>query len=193
MNPKVDRYLSEVGQWRGELEELRRILLDCRLTEELKWGSPCYSFQKANVAIIGGLKDACVLGFFKGALLKDAEGVLIKPGKNTRSARSIRFSSLQEIIRMEPLLRAYLSEAIEAEKAGMKVDFEEEAELAIPEEFQLKLSEMPHLKTAFDALTPGRRRAYLLYFSAPKQSKTRQSRVEKWMGPILKGKGLNDG
>ncbi|MFV8326708.1 YdeI/OmpD-associated family protein [Flavobacterium sp. ZS1P14] len=191
-NPKVDEYLRKVEQWREELEQLRRILLDCPLTEELKWGAACYTFQKKNIVIIGGLKEYCVLSFFKGALLEDATGVLSRPGDNTQSARLIRFSNVKEIAEMESIIKAYIYEAIEVEKAGLKVNFKKSTEFVIPEEFQNKLKEIPALKTAFDALTPGRQRAYILHFSAPKQSKTRESRIEKWMQQILSGKGLND-
>lgn len=192
MNPKVDAYLSKAEKWRKELEKLRTIILDCDLTEELKWGSPCYAFQKHNVVILGELKEYCVVGFFKGALLKDANGVLMKPGKNTRAARMMRFSNIQEIVEMEPILKAYIHEAIELEKAGLKVDFKKTRKLDIPEELQNKLDEFPALKTAFEALTPGRQRGYILHFSAPKQSRTRESRIEKSIQKILDGKGLND-
>jgi uncharacterized protein YdeI (YjbR/CyaY-like superfamily) len=168
------------------------IILDCGLTEELKWGCPCYTFQKSNIAIIGGLNEYCVLSFFKGTLLNDANDILIKPGENTQSARLIPFANVREIVEMEPILKAYIYEAIEVEKAGLKVNFKEKTELIFPEEFQKKLDEIPALKAAFDALTPGRQRAYVLYFSAPKQSKTRESRVEKCMQQILNGRGLND-
>jgi uncharacterized protein YdeI (YjbR/CyaY-like superfamily) len=192
MNPKVDVYLSKAEKWQEELEELRIIILDCGLTEELKWGAPCYTFQKSNIVIIGRLKEYCVLSFFKGALLNDADGILIKPGENTQSARLIPFTNVREIVEMEPILKAYIYEAIEMERVGLKVNFKEKTELKFPEEFQKKLDEIPALKAAFDALTPGRQRAYNLYFSAPKQSKTRESRVEKCMQQILNGKGLND-
>jgi len=192
MNPKVDEYLSKAKKWQEEMEKLRMIILDCQLTEELKWGKPCYTFQKSNIVIIIGLKEYCALLFFKGALLKDANGILIKPGENTQAGRQIRFTNVREIVEMEPILKAYIYEAIEVEKAGLKVNFKKNTELIIPEEFQNKLDEIPALKTAFDALTPGRQRAYILYFSAPKQSKTRESRVEKCMQKILDGKGLND-
>lgn len=192
MNPKVDKYLSKVPKWQEELEKLRMIILDCGLTEELKWGSPCYTFQENNVAVIGGLKDYCVLSFFKGALLNDANAILHKPGENTQAARLIRFTSVREIASMTPVLISYIHEAIEIEKAGLKVDFKEKNELVFPEEFQQKTAEMPALKTAFGALTPGRQRAYILHFSAPKQSQTRTSRIEKCIPQILKGKGLND-
>jgi uncharacterized protein YdeI (YjbR/CyaY-like superfamily) len=192
MNPKVDVYLSKAEKWQEELEELRIIILDCGLTEELKWGAPCYTFQKSNIVIIGRLKECCVLSFFKGALLNDANGILIKPGENTQSVRLIPFTNVREIVEMEPILKAYIYEAIEMERVGLKVNFKEKTELKFPQEFQKKLDGIPALKAAFDALTPGRQRAYNLYFSAPKQSKTRESRVEKCMQQILNGKGLND-
>jgi uncharacterized protein YdeI (YjbR/CyaY-like superfamily) len=192
MNPKVDTYLSKLEKWQKELQQLRQIVLDCGLREELKWGSPCYSFGKNNVAIIGGLKEYCVLSFFKGALLNDAHGILEKPGENTQSARVIPFTSVGQINKMETILKAYIYEAIEVEKAGLKVDFKEKTALVFPEELQKKLKENPELKATFNALTPGRQRAYNLYFSAPKQSKTRESRIEKCIPRILKGKGLAD-
>jgi uncharacterized protein YdeI (YjbR/CyaY-like superfamily) len=192
MNPKVDVYLSKAKKWQEELEKLRMIILDCQLTEELKWGKPCYTFQKSNIIVIIGFKEYCALLFFKGALLNDANGILIKPGENTQAGRQIRFTNVREIVEMETILKAYIYEAIEVEKAGLKVNFKKNTELIIPEEFQNKLDEIPALKTAFDALTPGRQRAYNIYFSEPKQSKTRESRVEKCMQQILNGKGLND-
>ena len=192
MNPKVDGYFSKAKKWQEELEKLRMIILDCQLTEELKWGHPCYTFQKSNIVLIHGFKEYCALLFFKGALLKDANGILIQQTENVQAARQIRFTNVREIVEMEPILKAYIHEAIEVEKAGLKVNFKKTAEFTIPEEFQNKLDEIPALKTAFDALTPGRQRAYILYFSAPKQSKTRESRVEKCMQQILNGKGLND-
>ena len=192
MNPKVDVYLSKAKKWQEEMEKLRMIILDCQLTEELKWGKPCYAFQKSNIVIIQGFKEYCALLFFKGVLLNDPNGILKKTGENTQVGRQIRFTNVREIVEMEPILKAYIYEAIEVEKAGLKVNFKKNTELIIPEEFQNKLDEIPALKTAFDALTPGRQRAYIFYFSAPKQSKTRESRVEKSMKQILKGKGLND-
>jgi uncharacterized protein YdeI (YjbR/CyaY-like superfamily) len=192
MDPKVDIFLSNAQKWQEELEKLRTICLDCGLTEELKWGQPCYMFHSSNVVIMGELKDHCALSFFKGALLYDAEGILIKPGENTQSGRWVKFSSVREIVEMEPILKAYIYEAIEVEKAGVKVNLKTTADFVIPEEFQLKLDAIPALKTAFYALTPGRQRAYILYFSAPKQSKTREARVEKLIPQILSGKGLND-
>ena len=192
MNPKVDGYISQSEKWQEELEKLRTIVLDCQLTEELKWGVPCYTFQKNNIVLMHIFKEYCALLFFKGALLKDAKGILIQQTKETQAARQIRFTDVREIIEMEPILKAYIYEAIEVEKAGLKVNFKKTTEFTIPEEFQNKLDENAALKTAFDALTPGRQRAYILYFSAPKQSKTRESRVEKYMQQILIGKGLND-
>jgi len=192
MNPKVNVYLSKAKKWQEELEKLRMIILDCQLTEELKWGKPSYTFQKSNIVIIIPLKEYCALMFCKGALLNDANGILIKPGENTQAGRWIKFSSVREIVEMETILKAYIHEAIEVEKAGLKVNFKKNTELIFPEEFQNKLDENPALKTAFDALTPGRQRAYNLYFSAAKQSKTRESRVEKCVRQILNGKGLDD-
>jgi len=192
MNPKVDAYLSRSKKWQEEFEKLRMIILACGLTEELKWGVPCYTFEKRNIVLIHGFKEYCALLFFKGALLNDAKGILIQQTKNVQAARQIRFTNVREIVKLKPLLKAYIQEAIEAEKAGLKVNFKKTTEFKIPEEFQNKLGELPALKTAFYALTPGRQRAYILHFSQPKQSKTRESRVEKCMRQILNGKGLND-
>ncbi len=192
MNPKVDFYFNKAKEWQDELELLRKIVLDCGLTEELKWGVPCYTFQKSNIVLMHVFKEYCALLFFKGALLNDANGILIQQTKNVQAARQIRFTNVREIVKLKSILKAYIHEAIEVEKAGLKVNFKETTEFIIPEEFQNKLDEIPALKTAFKALTPGRQRAYLLYFSAPKQSKTRESRVEKCMQQILNGKGLND-
>jgi len=191
VNPKVDFYFTKAKQWQEEFEKLRMIVLDCQLTEELKWGCPCYTFQKSNIVLIHGFKEYCALLFFKGALLNDASGILIRQTENVQAGRQIRFTNVREIVEMEPMLKSYIHEAIEVEKSGLKV-LKKNTELIFPEEFQNKLDEIPALKTAFDALTPGRQRAYNLYFSEPKQSKTRESRVEKCMQQILNGKGLND-
>ena len=192
MNPKVDFYFIKEKKWQEELEKLRMIILDCQLTEELKWGVPCYTFQKSNIVLIHVFKEYCAILFVKGALLKDARGILITQTENVQAARQIRFTNVQEIVEMETILKAYIYEAIEVEKAGLKVNYKKATEFSIPDEFQNKLDENPALKTAFGALTPGRQRAYLLYFSASKQSKTREARVEKYMQQILNGKGLND-
>ena len=192
MNPKVDFYFNKAKTWREESKKLRTILLDCGLTEELKWGKPCYTFQESNVVIMQGFKEYCALLFCKGALLKDAGGILIPQTENVQAARQLRFTNVREIVEMEPILKAYLHEAMEVEKDGLKVTYKKTSEFKVPEEFQNALKEFPALKAAFKALTPGRQREYLLYFSAPKQSKTREARVEKCMEQILKGKGLND-
>ena len=192
MNPNVDGYLRRAKEWREEFEKLRKIILDCALTEELKWGVPCYTFEKRNLVLMHGFKDYCALLFFKGALLKDPEGILIQQTKNVQAARQIRFTNVREILKLKAILKAYVQEAIEVEKSGQKVEFKKTSEFKIPEEFQEKLAEAPALKKAFAALTPGRQRAYIFYFSQPKQSKTRQSRVEKYTRKILNGKGLND-
>lgn len=191
-HPKVDVFLSKAGKWREAFERLRMIILDCELTEELKWGKPCYTFQGSNIVLMHGFKEYCALLFLKGALLKDASAILITQTENVQSARQIRFTSDREVQEMAAVLKTYIQEAIAVEQAGLKVEFKETAEFAMPAEFQDKLNKAPALKTAFDALTPGRQRAYLLHFSAPKQSKTRESRVEKCVQRILDGKGLND-
>ncbi|HUW07226.1 MAG TPA: YdeI family protein [Williamwhitmania sp.] len=192
MNPTVDLFLSKAPRWQAEMERLRAIVLGCQLSEELKWGKPCYSYQNSNVAIIQGFKDYCALLFFKGALLNDPSGILVKMGENTQAGRQIRFTNVREIAEQEAVIKAYIYEAIEVERAGLKVDFKKTTEFTIPEEFQHKLDEIPALKAAFDALTPGRQRAYILHFAQPKQSTTRESRVEKYIPQILNGKGLND-
>ncbi|WP_394996600.1 YdeI family protein [Emticicia sp.] len=192
MNPKVDFYFSKAKKWQKELEQLRTVVLDCGLTEELKWGVPCYTFQKSNIVLIHVFKEYCAVLFFKGALLNDANDILIQQTENVQSARQIRFTNLREIVEVEIILKAYIYEAIEVEKAGLKVEFKKNTELIFPEEFQNKFDKTPALKTAFEALTPGRQRAYILHFSAPKQSKTRESRVENCMQQILNRKGLND-
>ena len=191
-NPKVDFFFNKAGKWHDEFEKMRAIALDCGLNEELKWGQPCYTLQKKNIVLIHGFKDYCAFLFFKGAVLHDAEGILVQQTENVQSARQIRFTNVREIAKMKRTLKAYIHEAIEVEKAGVKVNFKKTKEFSVPEEFQAKLDELPALKTAFDALTPGRQRAYILYFSAPKQSKTRASRVEKYLPRILVGKGLDD-
>jgi uncharacterized protein YdeI (YjbR/CyaY-like superfamily) len=192
MNPKVDFFFSKAKKWQEEFEKLRMIILDCGLTEELKWGVPCYTFQKSNIVLIHGFKEYCAILFIKGALLNDVHGLLIQQTENVQSARQIRFTNVREIVEMEPILKAYIHEAIEVEKAGLKVNYKKATEFIFPEEFINKLEEFPGLQEAFDALTPGRQRAYILYFSAPKQSKTRESRIEKCKEQILNGKGLND-
>lgn len=190
-NPKIDLFLSQAPQWREEMAELRRIILDCGLTEELKWNKPCYAYQESNVVVIQGFKARCALLFFKGVLLKDPKGILVKTGENTRVGRQIRFTSVAEIVKMEPILKSYIHQAVEVEKAGLKVDLKREPE-PVPAELQKKLNAMPALKTAFEALTPGRQRGYIFYFSQPKQSQTRVARIEKSLPQILKGKGLYD-
>ncbi|MGW7158878.1 YdeI/OmpD-associated family protein [Paenibacillus taichungensis] len=191
-NPKVDEYLNKAKKWKEESEKLREIVLSCDLTEDFKWMHPCYTLENKNIVIIHGFKEYCALLFHKGALLKDEQGILIQQTENVQAARQIRFTNLQQIVDMETILKEYILEAIEVEKAGLKVALKKNAEYAVPEEFQTKLDENPDLKTAFEALTPGRQRAYLFYFSQPKQSKTRVSRVEKSTQQILDGKGLND-
>ena len=192
MDPKVDEFLRKAAKWQEETAALRRILLDCGLDESLKWGKPCYACRQGNVAIIQGFKDTCALMFFKGALLQDPGHILEPPGANSRAARRVTFTGAREIREREPLLKAYIHEAVEAEKAGLKVQAGKDASLVFPKEFQAKLEEDPALQTAFEALTPGRQRAYHLYFTAPKRSATRTSRVEKCIPRILEGKGLND-
>ena len=192
MNPKVDWFFSKDTKWQKEYEKLRTIILGCGLIEELKWGCPCYMFENTNIVLIHGFKEYCALLFFKGALLNDPNGILIQQTKNVQSARQIRFTNVKEIVKMEKTLKAYIYEAIEVEKAGLKVKLKKTSEYKIPEEFQKKLDKIPTLKKAFNALTPGRQRAYIFYFSQPKQSKTRESRVEKYMKQILSGKGLDD-
>jgi uncharacterized protein YdeI (YjbR/CyaY-like superfamily) len=192
MNPKADFYFDKEKKWQNEIKQLRTIVLDCGLTEELKWGCPCYTFQKSNIVLIHVFKEYCALLFFKGALLNDANGILIQQTENVQAARQVRFTSTRQIVEMEATIKAYVYEAIELEKAGLKVSLKKTEEFKMPEEFKNKLDEMPALKTAFEALTPGRQRAYKLYFSAPKQSKTRGLRVEKCVDQILNGKGLND-
>ena len=205
MNPKIDKYLVDgcmrcelggtpgckVNNWQNELKQLRKIVLDCGLTEELKWGVPCYTFKQKNILVVGALKQCCSISFFKGALLKDTDGILEKPGENSQAARLIKFTDVREIAAIESILKAYIYEAVEVEKAGLKVHFKKNPE-PIPAELQEKLDEDPVLKAAFEALTPGRQRGYIIYFSQPKQSRTRVSRIEKYIPQILDGVGLHD-
>ncbi|MCZ8522490.1 MULTISPECIES: YdeI/OmpD-associated family protein [Paenibacillus] len=192
MNPKIDGFFNKSKKWKAEYETLRAIVLDCELTEDFKWMHPCYTFQDKNIVLIHGFKNYCALLFHKGALLQDTHGILIQQTENVQAGRQIRFTHVQEIVEMEPILKAYIYEAIEVEKAGLEVSFKKNTDFIIPEELQNKFNEIPALKAAFEALTPGRQRAYLLHFSAPKQSKTRESRVDKSMQQILDGKGLHD-
>ncbi|HEX2865653.1 MAG TPA: YdeI family protein [Ignavibacteriales bacterium] len=192
LNPEVDEFINKAKKWQKEFEKLRSIALDCGLNEEFKWMHPCYTFQNSNIVLIHGFKEYCALLFFKGALLKDTGGILVRQSENVQSQRQVRFTNLSEIKELETILKHYIYEAVEVEKAGLKVEMKKTQEYSVPEEFQNKLDEMAGLKTAFEALTPGRQRAYLLYFSVPKQSKTRMSRVEKSIPQILDGKGLND-
>jgi uncharacterized protein YdeI (YjbR/CyaY-like superfamily) len=192
MNPKVDWFFDRDTKWQKEYEQLRLIALECGLNEELKWGCPCYTYQNRNIVLIHGFKEYCAFLFFKGALLNDANGILIQQTENVQSARQVRFTNLKEIKKLEKTLRAYIYEAVEVEKAGLNVKLKKTSEYKIPEEFQNRLDKTPGLKKAFDALTPGRQRAYLFYFSQAKQSKTREARVEKYTKQILSGKGLDD-
>lgn len=192
MNPKVDWFFNKDTKWQEEYAELRMLTLDCGLTEELKWGCPCYTFQENNVVLIHGFKDYCALLFMQGALLKDEQGILIQQTENVQAARQIRFTTLQEILESESIIKAYIKEAIEIEKSGVKFELKKTSEFKMPEEFKQLLDEMPDLKITFEALTPGRQRGYLLFFSAPKQAKTREARIEKSVPQILAGKGLED-
>ncbi|WP_143305850.1 YdeI/OmpD-associated family protein [Chitinophaga vietnamensis] len=192
MNPKVDKFIGRSTQWQEEFEQLRTIVLDCQLTETLKWGVPCYTYQESNIVLMHGFKDYCALLFFKGALMADPESILVQQTENVQSGRQLRFTSLAEIKKKERIIKAYIHESIEVERAGLKVDFKKSSEYPVPEEFQQQLDAKPALKAAFEALTPGRQRGYLLFFAAPKQSKTRSARVEKYTPQILDGKGLND-
>ena len=192
MNPKVDFYFSKAKKWQEEIKKLRMIVLDCELTEELKWGCPCYTHKNSNIVLIHVFKEYCALLFFKGAMLKDTHSILVQQTENVQAARQIRFTNIREIVKLEKTLKAHIYEAVEVERAGLKVNLKKTKEYKVPEEFQKKLDKNRALKTAFQALTPGRQRGYLLYFSAPKQTKTRESRIEKCMPQILNGKGLND-
>lgn len=191
-NPQVDAFINRETKWQDEFKKLREIILDCDLTEELKWGVPCYTSEKKNIVLMHGFKDYCAILFPKGALLIDPDHILFIQSENVQAARQVRFTNVQQIELLKPILKAYIQEAIEVEKSGLKVEFKKTEEFNMPEEFHEYLHEMPDLKTAFEALTPGRQRAYLLYFSAPKQSKTRVARIEKSIQPIFNGKGLND-
>ena len=192
MNPKVDFYFDKAAKWNKELEKMRDLVLDCGLEEELKWGCPCYTYEKKNIVLIHVFKEYCAFLFFKGALMNDPNGILIQQTKNVQVPRQIRFTNAREIVKQEKIIKSYIYEAIEVERAGLKPKLKKTAQFNMPEEFQSKLKKSSALKNAFDALTPGRQRAYLLYFSAAKQSRTRESRIEKYAKQILKGKGLND-
>jgi len=191
-NPKVDWFFDKATTWQKEYEKLRTIILACGLTEELKWGCPCYQFEGRNIVLIHGFKEYCAVLFFKGALLADADGILIQQTPNVQSARQVRFTTVQEVVKRERILKAYIYEAIEVERAGLKVKLKQTSDFKIPPEFQNKLNKNAALKKAFNALTPGRQRAYIFHFSQPKQSKTRTARVEKYLKQILNGKGIDD-
>jgi uncharacterized protein YdeI (YjbR/CyaY-like superfamily) len=192
INPQVDAFINSAEKWQEEYKQLRKIVLDCQLSEELKWGKPCYTYENSNIVLLHGFKEYCAILFVKGVFLKDTKGILIQQTENVQAARQIRFTDVEEIIELEPILKDYILEAIEVEKAGLKVDYKKTTEYDIPDEFQKELDENDALKTAFEALTPGRQRGYLLYFSGAKQSKTRESRVENCIPKILDGLGLND-
>lgn len=192
MNPKVDFFFNKAGRWQEEVEKMRTIALDTGLTEELKWGCPCYALNGTNIVLIHYFKEYCAYLFFKGALMNDANGILIQQTENVQSARQVRFTSVAEIVELEPVLKAYIHEAIEIEKAGLKVEMKKTKDFAVAEEFQAKLDAMPVLKNAFEALTPGRQKGYLLYFAQAKQAKTREARIEKYIPHIMEGKGLDD-
>jgi Uncharacterized protein conserved in bacteria len=191
-NTKIDPYFNKLTQWKEESALLREIVLDCGLTEDFKWMHPCYTFEGKNIVLIHGFKDYCALLFHKGALLKDPHGILVQQTENVQAARQIRFTNVQEIEEMQLILKAYIDEAVEVEKAGLQVEYKQNTEYIVPEELENKFVEIPDLKTAFESLTPGRQRAYLLHFSSPKQAKTREARIEKYIPHILDGKGLND-
>lgn len=191
-NPKVDWFFDKAEKWKKEFEKLRSIILDCGLDEELKWGQACYTFENKNIVLIHGFKEYCALLFFKGALLNDPENILIQQTENVQSPRQVRFTNLTTIVHMAKVLKSYIYEAIEVERAGLKVKLKETADYKIPGELQTTLNKNKAFKKAFDALTPGRQRGYIFYFSQPKQSKTREARIEKYTQQILDGKGLND-
>lgn len=192
MSSPVDGFFDTAKQWKDELSALRTILLDCNLTEELKWGKPCYMSEGKNIIILQPFKGYCALGFFNGAVIKDDKHILVKPGENTQAGRQIRFTQLQEIVKMKAILKSYITDAIKAEKAGLKVEAINRAELILPDELKQLMNKSAGFKKAFSALTPGRQRAYSMFFSAPKQSKTRETRIEKYMNQIMDGKGIND-
>ena len=192
INPKVDFFFDKATRWQKEYEKLRNIILDCGLDEKLKWGCPCYTFEDRNIVLIHGFKEYCAILLFKGALLADPDGILIQQTRNVQSARQVRFTNVREIARLERILKSYIYEAIEVERAGLKVNYKKTTDFKIPEEFQNKLDKSAALKKAFNALTPGRQRAYIFYFSQAKQSKTREERVKKYLKKILGGKGLDD-
>lgn len=192
MNPKVDFYFNKAKRWHDELKKMRTLVLDCHLVEELKWGCPCYTFEKNNIVLIHAFKDYCAFLFFKGSLLKDPKKILIQQTENVQAARQVRFTNIKEISKLEKNLKAYIFEAVKIEEKGLKVPMKKTKEYAIPEEFKTKLDKNAALKKAFNALTPGRQRGYLLYFSSAKQAKTREERVEKYTKQILSGKGLDD-
>ncbi|MBK9191688.1 MAG: YdeI/OmpD-associated family protein [Crocinitomicaceae bacterium] len=192
MNPKADFYFQNSKRWQSEMQKMRLIALDCKLTEDLKWGCPCYTINNSNVVLIHEFKDYCAFLFFKGALMKDPKGILIQQSKNVQAARQIRFTGVSEITKLQTVLRSYIKQAIEIEKSGLKVEMKKTTEFEMPEEFKKELTKNKKLKSAFESLTPGRQRAYLIFFSSAKQSATRQARIEKHIPDILKGKGLND-
>lgn len=192
MNPNVDFFFNNPGKWQKEVNKLRTIVLGCQVTEDLKWGCPCYTIEEGNIVLIHVFKEYCAVLFFKGALLKDPKGILIQQTKNVQAARQIRFTNLREVVERATDVKAYIHEAIEVEKAGLKVKLKKTSEFSMPDEFEGELNKLPALKTAFYALTPGRQRAYLLFFSTPKQSRTREARIEKCKRKILNGKGLTD-
>ncbi len=191
-NSKVDEFIINTKKWRDEFNELRRIVLECGLAEELKWGQPCYMFERSNIVILSGFKEYIALAFFKGVLLKDSSGILIQPTENMQETRQIRFTNVSQIVELKSVIKSYIIEAVDAEKSGLKVNHEKRPELEIPEELQKKFDESPAFKTAFESLTPGRQRGYILFFSGAKQSKTREARIEKYTQQILDGKGLED-
>jgi uncharacterized protein YdeI (YjbR/CyaY-like superfamily) len=192
MNPKVDWFFEKTQKWQKEYKQLRTICLGCDLTEDLKWGQPCYTLEGKNIVLIHGFKEYCAFLFFKGSLLKDKKGILIQQTENVQAARQIRFTSVGQITKMEKVLKSYIYEAVDVEESGKKVELKKSSEFKVPEEFQTRLKKMPALKKAFASLTPGRQRGYLLYFSSAKQAKTRESRIEKYLEKILDGKGLED-